>query len=755
MSRPQGHRKSHSTSALSFLASQPQPSSSQSSRSKDAPSDGKLKYRSRRSLLPSVNESEPTSASMTCLPGLTTAPDPGTPVGGEGMRRTKSNQSHVSTDRSRRQSKSHSAAEVEKMERGEGAGMGMGMGMRRERSVEEGLESWLSDIKSLRSSSRRRLAALKHIERYLVEICVNKDEMKLGELVSKQIHQALLSLLTRHTSTISQKSSHTSLPVNDELAMSLVPEIEVVASILQGFCCLSRRCKETVGESWVMEMFIDLLLLLRSQPPMTEHSKAIAYTILELLFCILVDSPKNARTYEKLGGLEAVTRVLKGTGVTKDVRMKCIEFLYFYLLPEQNDPQRTVSSSSSSSSSSNSSSLFPPSPLLTSQSSIYIPAIRNLNDSHSPKGHPKELADLDMPFVPMTPRKAPQPNLGYLTPAVRKSSVCTSNSSTPNLPTVPASPRVPISQSTTSRGLAAMLDEMDGPSMPTPRSSRSHRSTSEDERSGVGLGLGLPKSASGLDRSDISHKVDSPSGFIDPFNLTSSSERSHSGSSGSSGSSTIVPISTSRSISRSNTQPSLTLTDSNGLPRSPSISSMRRSSVRRVSKSPLIQSNVPEQDESAVPVSVPRTPKIRHSRTQSHLSGLPAGSMAGVPPVPPLPSSSRTPSSKPRAFPAELTRGIPPSASSPSLGGITPLGASKRIPSDKRNPNAVMNSRKEVGLGKDKVLKDEKKRVKDVRSVDEKKEMLGMWLGNVDQLVQGVEKVSFWGSIGNKGKVGR
>ncbi|WWC95640.1 hypothetical protein V866_002505 [Kwoniella sp. B9012] len=750
MSRPQGHRKSQSTSALSFLASQPQPSSSQSSRSKDTPSDGKSKYRSRRSLLPSVNESEPISASMTCLPGLTTAPNPGTPVGGEGMRRTRSNQSHVSTERSSRQSKSHSAAEVEKMKRGEGAGIATGTGMRRERSVEEGLESWLSDVKSLRSSSRRRLAALKHIERYLVEICVNKDEMKLGELVSKQIHQALLSLLTRHTSTLSQKSSHTSLPVNDELAVSLVPEIEVAASILQGLCCLSRRCKETVGESWVMEMFIDLLLLLRALPPMTEHSKAIAYTILELLFCILVDSPKNARTYEKLGGLEAVTRVLKGTGVTKDVRMKCIEFLYFYLLPEQNDPQRTVSSSSSSSSSSNSSSLFPPSPLLTSQSSMYIPTIGNPNDNHSPKIHPKKLADLDMPFVPMTPRKAPQPNLGYLTPATRKSSVCTSNSSTPSLPTVPASPRVPISQSTTSRGLAAMLDEMDGPSMATPRSSRSHRSTSEDERSGVGLGLGLPKSTSGLDRSDIPHKVDSPSGSIDPFTLTSSSERSHSGSSGSS---TIVPISTSRSISRSNTQPSLTLTDSNGLPRSPSVSSMRRSSVRRVSKSPLIQSNLPEHDERAVPVSVPRTPKIRHSRTQSHLSGLPA--VSGVPPVPPLPSSSRTPSSKPRAFPAELTRGIPPSASSPSLGGITPLGASKRIPSDRRNPNAVMNSRKEVGLGRDKVMKDEKKRVKDVRSVDEKKEMLGMWLGNVDQLVQGVEKVSFWGSIGHKGKVGR
>lgn len=38
------------------------------------------------------------------------------------------------------------------------------------------------------------------------------------------------------------------------------------------------------------------------------------------------------------------------------------------------------------------------------------------------------------------------------------------------------------------------------------------------------------------------------------------------------------------------------------------------------------------------------------------------------------------------------------------------------------------------------------------KTVEEKKEMLGMWLGNVEQLVQGVEKVSFWGSVGGARK---
>jgi hypothetical protein len=66
-------------------------------------------------------------------------------------------------------------------------------------------------------------------------------------------------------------------------------------------------------------MFLDLLLLLRTQPPESSASPTV-YAVLNLLFCVLVDSPDHARTFEDLQGLEAVTRVLRGTGVAKDVR---------------------------------------------------------------------------------------------------------------------------------------------------------------------------------------------------------------------------------------------------------------------------------------------------------------------------------------------------------------------------------------------------------------------------------------------------
>lgn len=70
-------------------------------------------------------------------------------------------------------------------------------------------------------------------------------------------------------------------------------------------------------------MLIDLLLLLRSIPVKDGNdpeSRPVVYFILELLFCILVDSPEYSRVFERLSGLEAVTRVLKGSSVSKEVR---------------------------------------------------------------------------------------------------------------------------------------------------------------------------------------------------------------------------------------------------------------------------------------------------------------------------------------------------------------------------------------------------------------------------------------------------
>lgn len=114
------------------------------------------------------------------------------------------------------------------------------------------------------------MASLKAVEKFLVEACVglqfdalekflsfNREipQFLIGEVLTiYQAYEALVSLLARHTSTISHRSSHIPLPAGDEMALSLVSELTLVVGILQGLCLLSRRCKELVGEGWVMEV---------------------------------------------------------------------------------------------------------------------------------------------------------------------------------------------------------------------------------------------------------------------------------------------------------------------------------------------------------------------------------------------------------------------------------------------------------------------------------------------------------------------
>lgn len=133
--------------------------------------------------------------------------------------------------------------------------------------------------------------------------------------------------------------------------------------------------------------------------------------------------------------------------------MKCIEFLYFYLQPE--DTPRSTSSSSSGSDSP----LFPPSPLSSSRSS---------SGSSPPR---KEWSDLDVPFVPRTPSRKPQPSLGFLTPTTSRVASRRESSSTPRklgaVPEerVPSGPRFGLGL-----GLPRMEQDLFAP---TPKRSKS------------------------------------------------------------------------------------------------------------------------------------------------------------------------------------------------------------------------------------------------------------------------------------------
>lgn len=64
------------------------------------------------------------------------------------------------------------------------------------------------------------------------------------------------------------------------------------------------------------------------------NSGPVQCATLLTLVTALLDKPQNTRTFEALEGLPTVTSLFKHRSTPRDVKLKCLEFLYFYLMPE-------------------------------------------------------------------------------------------------------------------------------------------------------------------------------------------------------------------------------------------------------------------------------------------------------------------------------------------------------------------------------------------------------------------------------------
>jgi hypothetical protein len=61
----------------------------------------------------------------------------------------------------------------------------------------------------------------------------------------------------------------------------------------------------------------------------------------------LLNHPSNTRTFETLDGLLVVTALFKSRSTAREVKTKLVEFLYFYLMPENSRvlPHPTINAS--------------------------------------------------------------------------------------------------------------------------------------------------------------------------------------------------------------------------------------------------------------------------------------------------------------------------------------------------------------------------------------------------------------------------
>lgn len=114
------------------------------------------------------------------------------------------------------------------------------------------------------------------------------------------------------------------------LGMSSTSQTNIIIlsalDVLQGILLLHPPSRSLFSRETCMNLLLDLLD--SANPP-----KVQSHAVLVLVTALL-DTPSNTRIFEALDGLLCVTSVFKNRSSTKEVKMRTLEFLYFYLMPE-------------------------------------------------------------------------------------------------------------------------------------------------------------------------------------------------------------------------------------------------------------------------------------------------------------------------------------------------------------------------------------------------------------------------------------
>lgn len=96
--------------------------------------------------------------------------------------------------------------------------------------------------------------------------------------------------------------------------------------LIQGALLLHPGSRSLFAREIYMNLLLDLL------DPI--NCPAVQSATLLTLVTALLDCPANTRTFEDLDGLLTVTSLFKQRATSREVKLKLVEFLYFYLMPE-------------------------------------------------------------------------------------------------------------------------------------------------------------------------------------------------------------------------------------------------------------------------------------------------------------------------------------------------------------------------------------------------------------------------------------
>ncbi|KAJ7181587.1 cell division control protein 14, SIN component-domain-containing protein [Mycena crocata] len=219
------------------------------------------------------------------------------------------------------------------------------------------LEDTLDDISSPRTSSEGKTEALRMLEKALASACVPKGSteeldyfLALQYTFECNIPSRIFSWIAASTFQLELLTNKGTIdPEAEPEVATLTSQLSLALSIIQGVCLTHAATKTYLGRKYALEVLLDLFLSSRhlSSTPFASANLSgspvkptpgaplpLASVILDTLLCILVDSSPALRVFEACHGVHAIVKILKRAGTPREVRMKCLEFLYFYLLDE-------------------------------------------------------------------------------------------------------------------------------------------------------------------------------------------------------------------------------------------------------------------------------------------------------------------------------------------------------------------------------------------------------------------------------------
>ncbi|KAA8904432.1 hypothetical protein TRICI_005482 [Trichomonascus ciferrii] len=169
-----------------------------------------------------------------------------------------------------------------------------------------------------------RVTAVNKLDELLANQCM-PDQTKRSKTLTSHLHgrpqlKEFLKLQDNYAYNIASRMA----PVLDK--METTEQKKLLLDCLQGLCLLHYPSRKVFSNDRFMTKLVKFLDP-NNEPEL--HIRAI-----NTLVSVMVREVRNIRKFEELDGLLHISTLFKSKEVSKEVKLRILEFLFFYLIPE-------------------------------------------------------------------------------------------------------------------------------------------------------------------------------------------------------------------------------------------------------------------------------------------------------------------------------------------------------------------------------------------------------------------------------------